>query len=111
MRQTVMAIGIVVLAAALAMVVPSVLTAHQEGQGQGMSSGMGHRMGMRHGMPMGHGMGMMMGMGHGGEKLSDADRGELLVLKGRMMKIHAELMKNRAEGMIAEGERLQKGGK
>ncbi len=107
MRRTVMAIGIVVLAAALAMVVPSVLTAQQEGQGQGMSSGMGHRMGMRHGMPMGHGM----GMGHWGEKLSDADRGELLVLKGRMMKIHAELMKKRAEGMIAEGERLQKGGK
>ncbi len=107
MRRTVMAIGIVVLAAALAMVVPSVLTAQQEGQGQGMSSGMGHRMGMRHDMPMGHGM----GMGHWGEKLSDADRGELLVLKGQMMKKRAEIMKKHAEAMIAEGKRLQEGGK
>ena len=44
-------------------------------------------------------------------QLSDADRGELLALKGQLMKKHAELMKKQAEEMIAEGKRLQKGGK
>jgi hypothetical protein len=55
--------------------------------------------------------GMMMGMGPWAEKLSDADRGELLVLKGQMMKKHAEIMKKQAEAMIAEGKRLQESGK
>ncbi len=78
--------------------------------GKGMMSGQGMR-GMTPGMgmiPMGHGM---MGMGSWAGKLSDADRGDLLVLKGQMMKKHAEIMKQQAEAMVAEGKRLQKGGK
>ncbi len=62
-------------------------------------------------MGMMPGMGMRMGMGPWADKLSDADRGELLALKGQMMKKHAEIMKKQAEAMIAEGQRLQEGGR
>lgn len=97
------------------------------GQGPGMmgSSGMGPGMGMMHGgMGMGPGMGMgmmhggmgmgpcmemMMGSGAWGEELSDADRGDILVLQGQMLLKKAEIIKKHAEAVIAKGKDLRKG--
>ena len=128
MRRTV--VIAIILAAAFAVAAPNMLSAQQGRQGKGMGPGMGMMSsspcpqmmgkGMMSGqgmrgmtpgmgmMPMGHGM---MGMGSWAGKLSEADRGELLVLKGQMMRKHAEIMKKQAEAMIAEGQRLQKSGK
>ncbi len=110
MKRTVL-IGII-LATALAVAVPNVLMAQQGRQGKGMGPGMGPGMGMMGSSPCPQMMGKgMMGMGPWAEKLSDADRGELLVLKGQLMKKHAEIMKKQAEAMIAEGQRLLESGK
>ncbi len=111
-----------ILAAALAVAVPGVLTAQQSQKDKGMGPGMGMMSStpctqmMGKGMMSGQGMrGMGHGMGHGmgfwSQKLSDKDRGDLLVLKGQLLRKKAELLKKDAEEMIAEGKRLQKGGK
>ena len=103
MKRTVL-IGII-LATALAVAVPNVLMAQQGRQGKGMGPGMGMMGSNPCPQMMGKGT---MGMGSWAEKLSDADRGELLVLKVQMMKKHSEIMKKQAEAMIAEGQRLKK---
>jgi hypothetical protein len=99
---------IAVLALALLLVPTAGKSAEKHKTGMGMMDCprmMGS--GMMHGMGMGPGMGMMMGMGSGGQKLSDADRGDLLVLQGQILLKKAELLTKQAEAMITEGESLQ----
>jgi hypothetical protein len=89
------------------MATPILISAQQQEQGTPMGPGMG----MMHGMGPGMGMNPCMGMMGGGTppKLSDADRGDILVLQGQMLLKKAELMKKKANALIAEGESLRKG--